>query len=249
MSGSTAQIQEITDVFCTFENRPWLFASEAAAAIDAHWSKLTAQKPRLFNGRVLMMQRYALQQKAEGLFLEGACFEADYKAFISWRDFGFPDRAVWNCFAMPALRSADGAFILGEMAPSTASPGRIYFPAGTPEPGDIVGGSVDFEGNIQRELEEETGLSPSDVALHPGWTLVFAGARIACMKIVQSPLTAAAIVARVATFLQEEPEPELTRVVPVFSLDDLDEEHMPDFTLSYLRHVLGAGRMSLSRKS
>jgi 8-oxo-dGTP pyrophosphatase MutT (NUDIX family) len=242
MSDAAARIEEIATIAYKYEERPWSFAIEAADAIEAHWRKLVAQNPRLFNGRVLMMHRHALRQQAGGPVLEGACLQADYKAFLAWRDFGFPDRTIWNCFAMPALRSADGAFILGEMSPFTANPGRIYFPAGTPEPGDIVGDNVDLEGNILRELEEETGLSAADVMLRPGWTLTFAGARIACMKIVQSSLPAAAIVERVAAFLGREREPELTRVVAVFSPDDFDERNMPDFTLAYLRHVLAAGR-------
>ena len=35
-----------------------------------------------------------------------------------------------NCFSMAALRSDDGAFLLGEMAHHTYSAGQIYFPAG-----------------------------------------------------------------------------------------------------------------------
>jgi hypothetical protein len=35
---------------------------------------------------------------------------------------------------MAALRGADGAFLLGEMAPHTTNGGQIYFLAGTPDP-------------------------------------------------------------------------------------------------------------------
>ena len=242
MSAVASRIEDIAHIFYTYEPVPWRFAIEEAARIDAHWQKLVAKNPRFFNGRVLLMHRFAFTQQNCGRVLEGSCFEAEYKAFLAWRDFGFPGDAVWNCFAMSALQSADGAFILGEMAPFTASPGRIYFPAGTPEPNDVKGGIVDLEGNILRELEEETGLGAAEVTRLPGWTLVFAGARIACMKIVQSPLSAATLVDRIAAFLSRETEPELTRVMPVFSLDDLDARRMPDFTLAYLRHVLGGAR-------
>jgi 8-oxo-dGTP pyrophosphatase MutT (NUDIX family) len=242
MSAVASRIEDIAHIFYTCEPLPWRFAIEEAAAIDAHWQKLVAKNPRFFNGRVLLMHRFAFTQQDYGRVLQGACFEAEYKAFLAWRDFGFPGDAVWNCFAMPALRSADGAFILGEMAPFTASPGRIYFPAGTPEPSDVKDGIVDLEGNILRELEEETGIRAAEVTPLPGWTLVLAGARMACMKIVQSPLSAAALVDRIAAFLSREKEPELTRVMPVFCLDDLDAQRMPDFTLAYLRRALKPGR-------
>lgn len=242
MSADALRIEEVAHISYEREPVPWPFVIEAAAAIEAHWQQLVATNPRFFNGRVLLMHRFALEEQSCGRVLAGACFEADYKAFLAWRDFGFPGDAVWNCFAMPALRSADGAFILGEMAPFTASPGRIYFPAGTPEPSDVKDEIVDLEGSILRELEEETGIGAMEVTRLPGWTLVFAGARIACMKIVQSPLSGAALVDRVTTFLSREKEPELVRVVPVFSLEDLDPQHMPDFTLAYLRHAWGADR-------
>lgn len=238
MSPDEPQIEEIAAVDYRRETLPWRFALDEAAKIDRHWQKLLEEKPRLYNGRVLLMHRFALVEEANGRALKGACFEADYKAFLAWRDFGFPDENVRNCFAMPALRSADGAFILGQMASFTANPGRIYFPAGTPEPADVKGDVVDLEGNILRELTEETGIGAADVTLGAGWTLVIAGPRLACMRLVQSDLPAAALVARVTDFLAREPEPELARVIPVFSRADLDPEHMPDFTLGYLRHVL-----------
>jgi hypothetical protein len=45
---------------------------------------------------------------------------------------------------MAALRGADGAFLLGEMAPHTTNGGQIYFLAGTPDPSDVFDGKVDL---------------------------------------------------------------------------------------------------------
>jgi hypothetical protein len=213
----------------------WRFATEQADRIDAHWDRLRIDKPRLFDGRVLIAHRLDI---AHGV-LRGACFEASYKAFIAWRDFGFPDALVRNLFAMPALRAANGAFMLGEMSATTANAGRLYFPAGTPEPSDAdATGRVDYEANILRELEEETGLAPDEVTLDPGWTIVSLGALVACMKVVRSDRTAAELQARLVAFNETQAHPELTRLVPVFGAADYDATRMPPFMLRYLSDVL-----------
>lgn len=217
----------------------WRFAKDQADAIEAHWQRRRADNPRLFNGRVVLMQKVEIDRAGS---LAGSCFTTDYKSFLAWREFGFPDSRVTNVFAMAALRSADGGFLLGEMGAATANAGRIYFPAGTPEPDDLKNGRVDFEGNVLRELREETGLHPdrSDeglVRLDPGWSVVFHGAYVACMKMVRSPLSAAALIARTDAFLAEEKEPELARLKPVFSPADFDEAHMPEFMRAYMQHV------------
>jgi 8-oxo-dGTP pyrophosphatase MutT (NUDIX family) len=238
MSFPPPRVEKIATIAIRLEQQPWAFASERAREIDAHWEKLVSGNARHYNGRVLLMHRVTVHARVDGRWLEGSSPVADYKAFLAWRDFGFPDAKIRNVFAMAALKSADGAFLLGEMAAATASPGKIYFPAGTPDPGDLVGEAVDLEGSVLRELAEEAGIVPNDVTLDPGWTVVFQGPRIACMKIVRSMLSAAQLVARVAAFIAAEKHPELVALKPVFSLKDLDEHRMPDFTLTYLRHVL-----------
>ena len=96
-----------------------------------------------------------------------------------------------NCFAMGALRGNDGGFVLGEMAPHTANAGKIYFPAGTPDPTDVTSGTVDLVGSVMREVFEETGLTSADFVPEPGWVTVLAGPRIAHMKVLTAPVPAA----------------------------------------------------------
>jgi len=233
------RIERISEIDLRLDERPWAFDAERAHHIDAHWRELTRRKPQLYNGRVLLLHRFALAEREDGRRLEGACLMAQYKAFLAWRDFGFPDESVANIFAMGALLSADGAFLLGEMSSSTANAGLIYFPAGTPDPGDLLGDRVDLEGSVLRELEEETGIAASEVAVDPGWSLVFQGPRLACMKTLRSTLSAAELIARTAQFVAREKEPELTRLKAVFGLADLDPR-MPDFIVTYLRYVLAS---------
>lgn len=240
MTSEPPRMEEIDEIDYRIEERPWRFAIDEAEAIDRHWDKLRARNPHLFNGRVFLMHRNVVAIDGSRRILRGAGCEVDYKAFIAWRDFGIPDAEVANCFSMAALVSADGAFMLGRMSDHTANPGRIYFPSGTPDREDVKGEKIDLAGSVLRELAEETGIGSGDVTEAPGWTVVFEGARIACMKIVRSGLAAAEIKSRFYAFIASDPAPELVALHAVFSAQDLDEERIPDFTLRYLRHALAA---------
>ncbi len=238
MNFAAPRIEEITTIAFRLEQKPWPFATDCAAEIDAHWAELVRRNPHHYNGRVLLMRGLNVVATARWRGLEGGCFVAEYKAFLAWRDFGFPDRTICNAFAMAVLRSADGAFLLGEMGQATANAGQIYFPAGTPEPNDLVGESVDLEGSVRRELREETGIGADEITFDEGWTVVFQGPRLACMKTVRSARSAAELVARGAAFIASEKQPELARLVAVFGVRDLDERRMPDFIQAYLRYAL-----------
>lgn len=233
-----ARIETLDEVTFEIKDRLWPFARDEAAAVDRHWETLRRANPHLFNGRVFLNFERSVETRNGRRTLSGVASETEFKTFLAWRDFGFPDRGVRNCFAMAVLVSADGAFILGRMAEATANAGKIYFPAGTPDPGDARNGRLDLEGSVARELLEETGIAPAEAVFEPGWRVVFDGPRIACMKTVRSPLTAAMLATRFARFAAAQDMPELAGLHAVFSEKDLDEARMPDFTLRYLRDEL-----------
>jgi 8-oxo-dGTP pyrophosphatase MutT (NUDIX family) len=215
----------------------WPFAQERRNDIDDHFAALRRSKPELWNGRVLLMKDAAI---ADGV-LRGTYFETGFADFMAWRDWGFPDRAVHNCFSMGALRGSDGGFLLGVMSAFTANAGRIYFPAGTPEPADIVGGTVDLLGSVLRELQEETGLDPAEFSVAPDWTAVDRGPRLALMKAIQADRPAEALREEVLRHLATEARPELADIRIVRSPDDFDPA-MPDFVTVYLCYVWARSR-------
>lgn len=240
MTPTQVRIETIETIAYRFdENDIWPFARDHAAEIDALWQKRLAENPHLYNGRVLMM--HPPQRTADGGCFEGICFTADFKSFTAWRDMDCPDRSRVNLFAMAALRTSDGAFLLGEMGPKTASAGSIYFPAGTPDHTDLIDGALDLEGSAWRELTEETGFTSADVMADHGWTVVTEGAYVACMKTMRLPYPAAEAVARVDRFLAQERDPELARVIAMASPADFIREHMPDFMCAYLEHMWRKG--------
>ena len=210
----------------------WPFAEARRDEIDAHFAARRRAVPDLWNGRVLLMNDVAVA----GGVVRGTFFETGFADFMAWRDWGFPDRSVVNCFAMAALRASDGAYLLGVMSAFTANPGRIYFPAGTPDPSDIRGDTVDLLGNVLRELGEETGLGAEDFSAAPDWTAIVAGPRIALMKEVAARRPVVELRQAVLGHLAGEARPELADVRIVRSPADFDPA-MPEFVTAYLSHV------------
>ena len=210
----------------------WRFAAERRDEIDRHFVEVQRRRPGVWNGRILLLQRYAIA----GAVLRGACFEADYASFCAWCDWKFPDPNVYNVFAAAALRGADGAFVLGEMARSTFNAGLLTFPCGTPEPADLdMGRVLDLGANLNRELMEETGLPIAELKPEPGWTMVRDRSYLALVRQVVAPLDAEALRARIERNLAHQQAPEFVGVRIVRSPCDFDPA-MPGFITAYLRH-------------
>jgi 8-oxo-dGTP pyrophosphatase MutT (NUDIX family) len=239
VTGAASRIVDVDELDLDFAPRPWGFALQRAADIAEHWRRRVAAQPRLYDGRVLLLGEHEFAPRSDGTcVLRGSYFEASFSAFLAWRDFGFPDAQVCNAFSMAALRASDGAFLLGEMGAHTANAGAIYFAAGTPDPQDVVAGKVDLAASVARELLEETGLAPADVGVAPGWTLIYAPPRIACMRRMRISLPAAAAKAHIEAFLSREAEPELARIHVVATAADIDAARSPAFIVDYLRHAM-----------
>jgi 8-oxo-dGTP pyrophosphatase MutT (NUDIX family) len=226
-------IRRVHDVDLIVEPWSWRFALDRQADIAAHFEARRAHaRNGIWNGRVLLMHRCGFD---DGV-LRGACFETDFADYLAWRDWDCPDAGIVNCFAMGALRGSDGAFLLGVMGPHTANAGRVYFPAGTPDPDDIVAGRLDLAGSVLRELEEETGLGPTDVSPGEGWHAVATGPRLAMMRILRIGQPAEFVRTRILDHLARSPQPELADIRIVRNPSDLDAA-MPNFVTAFLHEM------------
>jgi 8-oxo-dGTP pyrophosphatase MutT (NUDIX family) len=214
-----------------FAPKPWAFAIERRAEIDAWFAARQREKPALWNGRVLLLHDHAV---ADGMF-SGCYLETDFASFSAWRAWGRPAAAVHDCFGAAAILAADGAFLLGVMGPHTINSGSIYFPCGTPDLADVVGDRVDLEFSVQRELKEETGLDITEFAAEPGWTTVFDRSRIANIKVLHSRESSHTLRARILECLARERQPELAGIRTVRSPADFVPE-MPGFVTAFLAH-------------
>lgn len=232
------RIEHVDQLDCIVEPYGWAWADDNAAMIDARWAEAVAQKPQMFDGRILLTHSAGVEERDGARVFAARFFETGYKNLYVSQRLGFPDTRVKNCFAMAVLRTSDGAFLLGEMGPHTANAGQIYSPAGTPDLEDVVGNRLDLEGSVLREMEEETGLSRADVRVAPGSIVIFRGQQIACMRICDLSVDAATAEARMARWLAAQKEPELSRMHIIRSAADLQPQRMPAFMAIFMEYML-----------
>ena len=208
---------------------PWRFAEERRADIAAHFAGKQREKPKIWNGRVLLGRN----PQFAGERFSADYFETDFASFLAWRDWGFPDSGVFNGFGMGALRSADGAFIMGEMGQHTSNAGRIYFPSGTPDLDDISNDAVDIAASVAREVEEETGLKPVDYRADAHWDCVFTGPAVAMIKTLHVDMPGEALRKRIEANLIRQSQPELAAIHLVRGVSDLTDA-MPRFVTAFV---------------
>jgi 8-oxo-dGTP pyrophosphatase MutT (NUDIX family) len=226
-------IHRVTTLDLGFRQQPWPFADERRADIDAHFAVKQAEKPKIWNGRVLLGRNPVFSAER----FSADYFETDFASFLAWRDWGFPDESVFNGFGMGALRCCDGAFVLGEMGSHTSNAGRIYFASGTPDLDDISGDAVDIAGSVAREVEEETGLTPADYRADPHWNCVARGGIIAMIRILNVDHPGEALRARIKANLARQAQPELSAIHLVRGVSDFTAA-MPPFVTAFIEAQL-----------
>jgi 8-oxo-dGTP pyrophosphatase MutT (NUDIX family) len=228
-------IHRVATLDLAFRPAPWDFAEQRRDEITAHFAAKRIEKPDMFNGRVLLGRNAVFDAGV----LTAEYFETDFASFLAWRDFGYPDKDIFNGFGMGALRSSDGAYLLGEMASHTANAGRIYFASGTPDRNDIRGDRVDIAASVVREVEEETGLSPADYHAADDWHCVVTATSIAMMRVLDVAMPGEALRDRVEANLATQTERELSAMHLVRSAADFTPA-MPVFVTAFIAAQLAA---------
>jgi 8-oxo-dGTP pyrophosphatase MutT (NUDIX family) len=222
-------IHRVTSLELAVEPFAWPFAVEKRAEISAHFADKQRDKPKMWNGRILLGRDPVF----EGERFSASYFETDFASFLAWRDWGFPDKGVFNGFGMGALLSSDGAFALGVMGDHTANAGRIYFPSGTPDLDDVRGDTLDIEGSVAREVEEETGLTAADYRSDVHWHCVYTGPSVALIRILRVDMPGEALRGRIEANLAAQEHPELSAIHLVRSVSDLTAT-MPRFVTAFI---------------
>ncbi len=231
----TDSIEVFDSIDFRLDEASWPFAEAHRDRIAAHWARELAQKPALWDGKLLG----ASHPHVENGVLKARFLTVNFSEFLAWRDWGYPDTDYFNVFGSAVIAGNDGGIIFGIMGYDTSNAGQIYPCGGSLEPGDVgADGRVDVFGATARELVEETGLDAGEAQLG-GDFAVRSGQLLSIARIYRFDAPAAALARRIEDNLTRQDERELEGVFTFASPDELDPARSPTYALAAARHVLG----------
>ena len=190
-------------------------------------------KPQLWNGRILLGRHPVFA----GGRLSASYFETDFASFLAWRDWGFPDKDVFNGLGWARCAAPTAPSCSARWASHTSTAGRIYFPSGTPDLDDVRDGAVDISGSVVRELEEETGLAPDEYRSEPALALRLHRPVMAMIRLLHVDMSGEALRSRIEANLAWQQSPELSAIHLVRGTRDLTAA-MPRFVTAFLEAQL-----------
>jgi 8-oxo-dGTP pyrophosphatase MutT (NUDIX family) len=237
-SSAPAAVQYVDRLDFAFSPWTWPFAEHRRTAIAQFFDTLRENKPALWNGKLLLLR----DASVAGATLSGTFFETDYAAMLAALAWGAMGDDVKSCFPAAAVLSADGAFILGEMAEYTQNAGQVLLPCGSVERGDASGDRVDLFATLRRELLEETGIAAESLAATAGWYAVSTGALLPLIKVMRAAVPADELRRRICANLADQQDPEFCKIVAVRDASELDQQ-VPHWVSAFLQHFWeSAGR-------
>lgn len=180
---------------------PWQLAEHEA--VEALWAREQVERPFLYNGTVIMHRGLAMQDGG----ITGTSHRVPYAVLLHWLA-EQPDADIWHLFGSPVIVSSDNALVLIRMAQNTAGAGRIVSPGGSLDLDDIRNGICDVEGNMAREMAEETGLDLKRTRPEPQLTGWRQGHRVTVFRRFHFDQTAAEIAAAIEAHIASEADPE-----------------------------------------
>jgi len=204
-------------------------------AARENWVKEIDANPALFDGRMVFQHRLSL---ADGV-IKGEAYITPFSTFLWWRK--QRERGGFHLFGFAVAVSSDDAIIAIRMAPHTANPGQIYCAAGSMDEYDIVDGRCDVEGNMRREVQEETGLDLNDAVAEPGYYGTHVNRSVTVFRVFRFPWTAEDMLRRIEAHMLVSEEDEVDGVVAIRSADPA-AHHYSVAMLPILAWFFGRGK-------
>jgi 8-oxo-dGTP pyrophosphatase MutT (NUDIX family) len=212
----------VTSVDVRVSDGPHPYFRSHTAEIAANWEKEVAANPALFDGRMLLMRSLEIRDGA----ISGECHTVPFSAFLLWRKTR-PAGAAVHLFGLPVIVSSDGAVIAIRMGQHTANPGRVYCAAGSLDPDDIRDGYCDIDGNMAREVLEETGLSLLDATSVSGFHGWHGQDVVTLFRAYHFAETAAELIALIDAHIAADPEPEIDAALAIRTADPGQHAYPP----------------------
>ena len=247
MTAIDAMVRPVAGVELTVRPDPHVFSDAERAAIDARFAAMAAANPKLWNGPIFLFDAIAFGEGGDGPQFRGEAAATDFASFLHWRATMPPDPRFQHVFPVGAVVSSDGRLMVGRMAAHTANPGRLYPPAGSFDPSDLVTAAdgrlgLDAEANMAREIGEEVGIDVAGWARDPGWVVLGNGpSRHALVRIFRAEATAAELELQALAHLASDPEPELDGILFVPPDTRLDPVAAVPYVNVLLAHLQRTG--------
>ena len=204
----------------------WRYAKNNKREIDSHWDAAKSHHPAYFNGVIFLID--ALECGTDAI--QARLLKTDFKSYLFWRDNGWPEAGVLDGFGSALIRSCDGAIVLGRQNAGHVNSGLTYLPGGFIDARDVrEDGVVDIAACIGRELIEETGLGIGDLDAEPGYFVTRTGPHVSFAKPYTSRLDAKTLMQKIESHIRADAGAELSGVVAVRQLRDLDGLEMAHY--------------------
>lgn len=184
------------------------------AAARENWVRELAAKPAMYDGRMLFQHRLAVGP--EGIV--GDSYVCPFSTFLHWRR-QTEREGGFHLFAFGMMVSSDGALIAIRMGSHTANPGQVYCAAGSMDENDIVDGRCDVEGNMRREVLEETGIDLREAAADEDYFATWSNRAVTLVRVYRFAQTADVLLARIAAHMAVDEEKEIDGAVAIRSAD------------------------------
>ncbi|WP_208250187.1 NUDIX hydrolase [Rhizobium sp. T1470] len=190
------------------------FYLEQGEAIRENWERETAANPALFDGRMVFQRRLALTDS--GIAGEGHVIP--FSTFMWWRRQASRHGGI-HLFAYPVLEASDGALVAIRMGSHTANPGQVYFAAGSLELEDVSGDRCDVEGNMRREVMEETGLDLNVAQAGDRYYASHVRRTVTVLRLFRFGLTAEEMIERIHAHMLVADDKEIAGAIAIRSAD------------------------------
>lgn len=190
------------------------FHAREGQASATNWIREQAAKPALFDGQVVFFDRMVL----DGGTIRAEGHLTPFSTFLWWRRQPLRTGGA-HLFSWAIPVSSDGAVIAIRMGEHTANAGMVYCAAGSLDANDIVDGKCDIDGNMIREVAEETGLDLGAARPDPGLLALRDNGCIVVFRTYRFALTAQEMLARIEEHMRDDEEQEIAGAIAIRSAD------------------------------